>query len=395
MNTNEHTLTTTHTHAPKDSRPKAYAFKHWGRDFENAQTRKQRKLSQVLMPQSIGTDEHNALLSEQHGIAMYSIWTLLAQIAAQCPQRGLLADKNGPLSLKTLSVLTRISEEFIELTLNTLCDPKIDYLEQVDCPKHLIASGSMRKGRSGKPAQPELIDVRGLPQDAPDFHVEWIRTMAKQEKDGQVELICKLELPPEVDAIVNPKPPAPPKKSKTLVLLEEALRRIETLEQTVVDHTQPKQQTINHQQDKPCAHCGLPQQAPSKAKPNDPPPKRGLPPSKPPQKDPPPSDSIEDPADLLYNTWNAERGLRPARPLRNKDRHRIAEVLALGPDVLKKCLEAIEDYGKRARSGHATPNFRSFLHKRFQAIKREVKQDLKSARQQPLDRRENIHGFSQ
>ena len=254
MNTNEHTLTTTHTHEPKDSRPKAYAFKNWNRDFENAQTRKQRKLSQVLMPQSIGTDEHNALLSEQHGIAMYSIWTLLAQIAAQCPQRGLLADKNGPLSLKTLSVLTRISEEFIELTLNTLCDPKIDYLEQVDCPKHLIESGSMRKGRSGKPAQPELIDVRGLPQDAPDFHVEWIRTMAKQEKDGQVELICKLELPPEVDAIVNPKPPAPPKKSKTLVLLEEALRRIETLEQTVVDHTHSKQQTTNHQQDKTTAN---------------------------------------------------------------------------------------------------------------------------------------------
>ena len=356
MNTNEHTLTTTHTHEPKDSRPKAYAFKNWNRDFENAQTRKQRKLSQVIMPQSIGTDEHNALLSEQHGIAMYSIWTLLAQIAAQCPQRGLLADKNGPLSLKTLSVLTRISEEFIELTLNTLCDPKIDYMEVVDCPKHLIASGSMRKGRSGKPAQPELIDVRGLPQDAPDFHVEWIRTMAKQEKDGQVELICKLELPPEVDAIVNPKPPAPPKKSKTLVLLEEALRRIETLEQTVVDHTHQKHQAINKQQDKPCAHCGLP-------------------PSKPPQKDPPPpSDTTEDPADLLYNTWNAERGLRPARPLRNKDRQRIAEVLSLGPDVLKKCLEAIEDYGKRARSGHATPNFRSFLQKRFQAIKREVKQ---------------------
>ena len=382
MTKTQDSITSTHTHSPQKDRPKAYAFKNWGTLFENAQSRKQRKLSQVLLPQFLGTKQYHAIINREYGFNSYTIYMLLAQVAAECPQRGLLANTDGPLTLDQLSIKTRMPTEYLERALKTLMDPEIACIEEIDCPKHLIVSGSMRRGRNGKPAQPEVLEIRGLPQEAPDFHVEWTRVMAKREVNGETELYCKRVLPQEVEAILNPQPPAPPKKSKTLQLLEEALTRIQKLEQMVVDHISQNNQPSNPQQDTGYAGCVLPQKDPAQA----PTEKRVLPQQPPPQS---PAKNVvdhtqnssptgKDPAQIIHDAWNTEKGLHPARPLRAKDRRRIEETLNTSPEALDRCLKTIAHYGLRARSGHSVPGFKSFLEKRLQAIKRDCSRSTRN-----------------
>lgn len=71
------------------------------------------------------------ILSHPQGAAIYGVWILILQIAAQCPRRGALVERGVPLTADDLALLTSLPAELCALALDVLSSPRVALLEQV------------------------------------------------------------------------------------------------------------------------------------------------------------------------------------------------------------------------------------------------------------------------
>lgn len=106
-----------------------YRVRDWGLHFENAQSRKVRKLNWVAVPNKHDGKSYRRLIQMQNGAALYGCWILLLEVASKCPQRGVLADGDGPLTADDIALKTGVSAALIDEALAQLSDPSIGWLE--------------------------------------------------------------------------------------------------------------------------------------------------------------------------------------------------------------------------------------------------------------------------
>lgn len=110
----------------------AYRIANWDKHYEVSQTRRvQKNLSWVAVPTKHDGLGYRKIMSMPNGISIYGAWVLLVQIAAKCPNRGILADDTGPLTPEDLSLKTGCPADVFEEALAVFTDPKIGWVERV------------------------------------------------------------------------------------------------------------------------------------------------------------------------------------------------------------------------------------------------------------------------
>jgi len=152
------------------SEGKAFAIANWTESFENAQTRRTKHLNSVLMPIRDQSSVQKRILTFENGYKALAIWHLIIQMAAECPQRGLLIRGTGALDFDDMSLDLGIPEADIREAFAILCHEKVQLIETVMCPQNLLISGSLRKGRKTV-VFPHAVDVKNN-QTGPNFLVD-------------------------------------------------------------------------------------------------------------------------------------------------------------------------------------------------------------------------------
>lgn len=179
----------------------AFAIKHWSQQFENAQSRRTRHLNYTVTPHQDQSFANQRVLTHPGGYKALAIWHLIIQCAARCPQRGLLVDASGPLGFSELAHQMNIPEVDLREALAVLCDPRVRWIEVVDCPRNLVVSGSLRAGRKGRPYRPDVVAVE-LQEAGPVFYIEQCFTATVNIEGEEPTFEAKRILPPEFEALV-------------------------------------------------------------------------------------------------------------------------------------------------------------------------------------------------
>jgi hypothetical protein len=103
-----------------------YQIRNWEQHFENHDTRKLRHLYWVPLPVKHDGKGYRQVM--RAGPEIYAAWIVLVQIAAKCPERGVLADTDGPLSFEDVSIKTDVPLETLEKAVPILI--RVGWLEK-------------------------------------------------------------------------------------------------------------------------------------------------------------------------------------------------------------------------------------------------------------------------
>lgn len=110
--------------------------KDWDTHFENAQSRKVRRLTWVAVPTSHDGAGFRRLAAMKEATEVYAAWILILQIASRLPERGVLVDSdNRALTAEYFAVRTGYPETIFKLALEVLTKPGIGWLVPADDPK--------------------------------------------------------------------------------------------------------------------------------------------------------------------------------------------------------------------------------------------------------------------
>lgn len=184
------------------SENQAFAIKHWSKEFENAQSRRTKHLNYTVTPHQDQSFANQRVLTHPAGYKALAIWHLIIQCAARCPQRGLLVDASGPLGFGELAHQANIPEADIREALAILCDPKVKWVEIIECPRNLVVSGSLRASRKGRPRRPDVIEVESQSR-GPVFYIEKCFTATVNIEGEEPTFEAEQILPAEFEALVN------------------------------------------------------------------------------------------------------------------------------------------------------------------------------------------------
>lgn len=112
----------------------AYRVRNWDDVFENAQSRKQKKLAWVPVPNKHDGKSFRRLMGMENGPALYGVWVILLQVASKCPGRGILADEDGPLTSDDIAMKTGLPDSLVTDALQVLTNPSIRWLDTTSIP---------------------------------------------------------------------------------------------------------------------------------------------------------------------------------------------------------------------------------------------------------------------
>lgn len=110
--------------------PIAYQIKDWDELFEIAQGRRHKNLRWVAVPNRHDGKGYRRIVKHPRCCEIFTAWILLLQVASKMDTRGLLADRDGPLTAEDLTDKTGFPEEIFELAFKVLTEKKIGWLEK-------------------------------------------------------------------------------------------------------------------------------------------------------------------------------------------------------------------------------------------------------------------------
>lgn len=174
--------------------PNAYRIKDWDKIFENNESRKLKNLNWVPLPNSWEGLGYARVTKHKNAVTILAAWPLVVQIGSKCPQRGLLAKVDAPLSVEDMTDLTRMPVQMFERALEALADPLIGWIEVVE----------IEKAENGRWEVTQQRESRNLPQ-SPDASgssgVEQNRT-ERNRKEGEAQApVAAATLPPEEEIV--------------------------------------------------------------------------------------------------------------------------------------------------------------------------------------------------
>ena len=108
--------------------PPLYSIVDWNKHFENSRSRAYEHLHWIPIPNRHDGGGFSALACQPDASDLLAGWILIVQVASKMPVRGVLADKNGPLTAEDLSVRTRFKAKIFTRCFEFLTNPKVRWL---------------------------------------------------------------------------------------------------------------------------------------------------------------------------------------------------------------------------------------------------------------------------
>ncbi len=169
-----------------------YSVKDWAVLYETSETRKLRRLSWVPTPNKHDGNGYRRLMGLPDSGNLFTAFTLIVEVASKMPERGVLADRDGPLDAEDLSFKTGFAAEHFQRAFDILSSSqhKIQWLlttNLLETQETLGFSPGRRegKGREGKGIEgnrskepPTPLEKKTSKQITPyqQFFFEWNRT---------------------------------------------------------------------------------------------------------------------------------------------------------------------------------------------------------------------------
>ena len=112
-----------------------YRIKDWATHFENAESRKYKQLRWLPLPNKHDGRGFRRMAKHPRKVELLAAWTIILQFASKAPQRGTLADEDGPLTAEDLADVTDFPAEIFTLAFEVLSEDRIGWIEIVpDAP---------------------------------------------------------------------------------------------------------------------------------------------------------------------------------------------------------------------------------------------------------------------
>lgn len=109
-----------------------YKIKDWSDLYENHETRKYKNLSWVPVPNKHDGRGFKRIMKHKCAAGIYAAWNLILQIASKMPVRGVLEDKDGPLTAQDLSDKTDLDIKYFEIALSYISSKEIGWIEKTE-----------------------------------------------------------------------------------------------------------------------------------------------------------------------------------------------------------------------------------------------------------------------
>lgn len=119
---------------PRNGKLTVYRIKDWNDHFEKAQTRKLSGRDARWVPVPIKHDGlgYRRLMARKNAGDVFAAWILLVQVAAKCPERGVLRDGDRPLTPDDLELKTGFAAHKFASAIQVLSGSDIGWLEVVE-----------------------------------------------------------------------------------------------------------------------------------------------------------------------------------------------------------------------------------------------------------------------
>lgn len=122
-----------------------YRIKGWKEHFEVSQNRNVKAMNWIALPNKHDGKSFRRLMKHERAGEIYAAWILLLQVASKCPERGILADSEGPLTTEDLELKTGYPAAIFEIAMEVLCTPGVAWLERDDAAAPLQhAAGTLQ-----------------------------------------------------------------------------------------------------------------------------------------------------------------------------------------------------------------------------------------------------------
>ena len=109
-----------------------YRIRDWDKHFENAGSRKLKRLSYVYVKNKFGTG-YCTLVKHTNGGGHLGAWLAILEIASTCNPRGTLChDDKEPMTTDEIATLSRLPLELIDEALNRLLVKPLRWIEAVE-----------------------------------------------------------------------------------------------------------------------------------------------------------------------------------------------------------------------------------------------------------------------
>lgn len=105
-----------------------YQIKDWDRFFETNESRKVVNARWVPMPNKQDGKGYRRVAQHKNGVAIFCAWTLMLEVASKMPDRGVLADHDGPLDAEDLAVKTGFPARIFQQAFEFLVDSRVGWM---------------------------------------------------------------------------------------------------------------------------------------------------------------------------------------------------------------------------------------------------------------------------
>lgn len=150
-----------------------YRIRDWSKSFEGLTFEMKRPngaLKWVAIPTKHDGKSYRRLMRLPNAAAVYGAWVLIVAVAAKCPERGTLADSEGPLTADDLEDKTGLPAAMFTNAIEVLVSERLMWLEVVNRrePSRVVAD-SRENATTIHHTTPQDITIQDTtPQDATD-----------------------------------------------------------------------------------------------------------------------------------------------------------------------------------------------------------------------------------
>lgn len=106
-----------------------YRVRDWDKHFENHESRKVKRSFWVPIPNRHDGKSYRRIAAHADGVAVFAAWILILEAASKMPERGVLADEDGPLDADDLAAMTGFPSSIFEAAFRLLPEDRVGWLE--------------------------------------------------------------------------------------------------------------------------------------------------------------------------------------------------------------------------------------------------------------------------
>lgn len=131
-----------------------YRVKDWDKHFENHESRKVKRSYWVPIPNRHDGKSYRRIASHPDGVQVFAAWILILEAASKMPERGVLADEDGPLDAEDLSSMTGFPAAIFEAAFRLLPQDRIGWLEAEEVKPRRRKSPGISRNLPASPGTP-------------------------------------------------------------------------------------------------------------------------------------------------------------------------------------------------------------------------------------------------